>query len=275
MKELLDKIQYLGIPRREAEVYIALLHKKEFTAPEIAKVTSISRTKSYEILQNLVKKGLCNESFRNGIKVFSSTSPKIVFKNILSEYDRKKAIADELQVELTNLQTARPNNAESLDYIEILTEGEQIKERWLDLQDSTKKELLLFSKQPYALPLKENLVYEKSLLKRKVVYKCIYEYSGIKSLEDGQNLIKILEQYENIGEKIRIVEELPFKLCISDDSITLLALNDKISFKPSITSVFINHPSFSGALKKVFETVWSTGISLSDFKKNITKIIRN
>ncbi|MBE0538956.1 MAG: hypothetical protein IH620_04535 [Ignavibacterium sp.] len=275
MKELLDKIQSLGIPRREAEVYIALLHKKEFTAPEIAKVTSISRTKSYEILQNLVKKGLCNESFRNGIKIFSSISPKIVFKNILSEYDRKKAIADELQEELTNLQTARPKNSESLDYIEILTEGEQIKEKWLDLQDNTKKELLLFSKQPYALPLKDNLAYERSLLKRKVVYKCIYEYSGIESLEDAQHLIKILEQYEKIGEKIKIVKELPFKLCISDDSITLLALNDKVSLKPSITSVFINHPSFSGALKKVFENIWSTGISLTDFKKNITKIIRN
>jgi sugar-specific transcriptional regulator TrmB len=46
MKEIIDNLQYLNIPRREGEVYLALLQKKEFTAPEISKITSVSRTKS-------------------------------------------------------------------------------------------------------------------------------------------------------------------------------------------------------------------------------------
>jgi len=35
--ELLTKLELLGISKREAEVYVALLQKREFTAPELKK----------------------------------------------------------------------------------------------------------------------------------------------------------------------------------------------------------------------------------------------
>ncbi len=70
MNDLIEKLQKLGLSKRESEIYIALLKKKEFTAPEIGKITSVSRNKSYEILQSLVKKNLCTEKYKNGTKVF-------------------------------------------------------------------------------------------------------------------------------------------------------------------------------------------------------------
>jgi sugar-specific transcriptional regulator TrmB len=45
--ELRDKLGEFGLSKREAEVYIALLQKKEFTAPELTKITTITRTKIY------------------------------------------------------------------------------------------------------------------------------------------------------------------------------------------------------------------------------------
>jgi sugar-specific transcriptional regulator TrmB len=50
MKLLIDKLQKLGLSKRESEIYLALRKRKEFTAPEIGKITSVSRNKSYEIL---------------------------------------------------------------------------------------------------------------------------------------------------------------------------------------------------------------------------------
>jgi sugar-specific transcriptional regulator TrmB len=270
LQDLIEKLQLLDMPRREAEVYLALLQKKDFAAPEISKITSVSRTKIYEILQNLVKKGLANESYKNGIKFFSGISPDIVMKNISNEFDRKKIVADQLQEELMELKDANVGSSEPLDYIEILTEKEQIKERWLSIQNNTKEELLLFSKSPYSFSLEDNLDYEKALLDRGVEFKCIYETCDIKSEENKYLFTAILEKYSEIGEKIRIVDSLTMKLCISDNIITMLALNDRVSLKPSITSMFVNHPSFADSLKRVFESFWISGQSLDEFKNNIS-----
>ena len=273
MKKLIEKLQLLDIPRREAEVYLALLQRNEFTAPEVSKITSVSRTKTYEILQNLVKKGLANQNYKNGIKIFSSVDPEIVMKNINTEYDRKKNIADNLQEELTQLQASQAGKSESLDYIEILTEKEQIKERWLSIQRSTKEELLLFSKSPYSFSLEDNLEHEKNLLKRNVEFKCIYEYADIKTEEEKNLFVSTLEKFEAIGEKIKIVDRLTMKLCISDSTITMLALNDRISLEPSITTMFVNHPSFAVSLRMVFLTFWSKGLSTEEFKNNISQYL--
>ncbi len=274
MQDLIEKLQLLDIPRREAEVYLALLQKNEFTAPEISGITSVSRTKTYEILQNLVKKGLAGQSYKNGIKVFSSISPDIVMKNISTEYDRKKFVADKLQKDLMALKASQAGNSASLDYIEILTEREQIKERWLSIQNNTRKELLLFSKSPYSFSLEENLDYEKALLKRDVDFKCIYEYYNIKNEEEKDLFITTLERYEEIGEDIRIVDNLTMKLCVSDSTITMLALNDRVSLKPSITTMFVNHPSYAVSLRMVFFTFWSNGLTLGEFKNNVSRYIQ-
>ncbi len=274
MQNLIEKLQLLDIPRREAEIYLALLQKNEFTAPEIAKITSVSRTKAYEILQNLVKKGLAGQSYKNGIKIFSSISPEIVMKSISTEYDKKKSVADQLQEELMELKAAQAETTDPLDYIEILTEQEQIKERWLSIQNNTKKELLLFSKSPYSFSLEENLDYEKALLERNVDFKCIYEYCDIKTEADKNLFIATLEKYEDIGEEIRIVDNLTMKLCVCDSTITMLALNDRVSLKPSITSMYVNHPSYAVSLRMVFFTFWSNGLTLGEFKNNLSRYIR-
>lgn len=255
-------------------MYLALLQKNEFTAPEISRITSVSRTKIYEILQNLVKKGLAGQSYKNGIKVFSSIRPDIVMKNISGEYDKKKFVADELQDELMELTAAQAETSDPLEYIEILTEREQIKERWLSIQNNTKEELLLFSKSPYSFSLEENLDYEKALLKRNVDFKCIYEYGDIKTKEQKDLFVETLERYEGIGEDIRVVDNLTMKLCVSDSTTTMLALNDRVSLKPSITSMIVNHPSYAVSLRMVFFSFWSNGLTLGEFKDNVSRYIQ-
>ena len=273
MKELVDQLQYLGIPRREAEVYLALLQKKEFTAPEISKITSVSRTKSYEILQNLVKKGLCNQSYLNGIKIFSCVDPKIVIANILSDFEKKKEIADNLQKNMTELFRSNENDGSAIDYIEVLNDPRQIKERWMTIQRNTKNELLLFTKPPYTAPLEENIEAEAELLKNNVNDRSLYEFSSIKSDDELKTFISTIEAYQKIGEESRIVKELPMKLAISDETITMLALTDRISMKPSITTMIIDHPSFARAQKKVFESYWTDAVTVEDFKGNLNKYL--
>ena len=204
MQELIDKLQILDIPRREAEVYLALLQKNEFSAPEIAEITSLSRTKSYEILQNLVKKGLSNQSYKNGIKVFTGVSPKIVLDNYLNDFEKKKTAVEMLSKNLGEIYAQKVANTDPLDYVEVLTDVGQIKERWLNIQRTTKKELLIFTKQPYLVPLEENLDEEAKLFKdKKITGRSIYEYHDL-SPAQCDNLLKLIGTYRKFGRRSQV-----------------------------------------------------------------------
>jgi len=282
------KLQQMGLTKREAEIYLALLQRKEFTAPELTKITTVTRTKVYEILQNLLRKGMCTESSRNGNKFYRCIEPKIALKNIVTNYEhsveqkkiefeqkqmidieQKKKNAGLLLTELTSVYKNSSESYEPFDYIEVLTDRGQIGEKWIKIQQSTKIELLVFTKPPYTTAsLDDNIEEEKRLFKkRKLIIKGLYEYDGLNP-EELRNLVKIVEKYQEIGEEARLIEKLPMKLVISDETIVMFALNDRVSLTPSITSMVVDHPNFAAALKKVFESYWEKGTSVTDFKKS-------
>jgi hypothetical protein len=110
------------------------------------------------------------------------------------------------------------------------------------------------------------------MIESNVIIRNMFEYKDL-SPEEMKNLIEMIEVYQKIGEEVRIIEELPMKLIIIDDTITMLALNDRISLKPAITTIVINHPSFAKAQKEVFESYWQKGLSIEDFKRDPNKYL--
>lgn len=278
MTDLIEELQELGLPGREAEIYVALLQKKDFTAPEISKITSVARTKCYEMLQNLVRKKLCNTHLRNGIKYFSGVEPDNAINNILSVYEmeleRKKKFANKCKKKLISLHKKKVALSDPLDYVEVVSHPNQIRERWLEIQATTQKELLLFAKAPYVVTLTDNLENEAAVIENSVVCKGIYEYKGLNSSDEIGTFIKTIEAFQRLGEEIRLVEELPMKLVISDDTVTMFSLNDRVSLTASFTAMVVTHPSFAAALKTVFENYWKIGMTLKEYKNSSIKTIK-
>jgi HTH-type transcriptional regulator, sugar sensing transcriptional regulator len=284
--DVISKLKQIGLSNREAEVYLALLQKSEFTAPELTKITKVTRTKIYEILQNLIHKGVCNENNRNGQKVYKAIKPKLAIQNVISNYENEierkkkndmeqmKQAGISIEKELVALHENGIDKDESLDYIEVLTDIGQIKDKWLTIQENTKKEILGFTKPPYTDILTNNVKREEDVIKSDVIAKGVYEYKDL-APEEINNLIKTIELFKEIGEEVRILYELPMKLCISDKTITMLSLNDRISLEPAVTTIVIDHPSFAKALKVVFDSYWQKGITLEDFKRNKQKYLNS
>jgi len=288
--ELQSKLKRVGFTGREAEVYTALLQRKEFTAPELTKMTTVTRTKIYEILQSLVRKGVCNESFKNGNKVFRAVKPKIALQNMIMNYEQvieekkkefelkqkieieqKRKAADTLEKEIVTLYKNNRDSCDPLDYIEVITDIGQIRERWLKIQKNTRKELLVFTKPPYAIPPEKNIKFGSKVLKNKIICKSIYEYNGLQSTDEKHDLVKVINTFKKSGEEARIIKELPMKLVISDETVTMFALDDRLSMKPSITTMIVDHPHFASSLKNVFESFWSGAMTVEKFSENFIK----
>ena len=280
---MIKQLQQINLTAREAEVYIALLQKKEFNASELTKITNVTRTKIYEILQNLINKGACIESYKDGQKIFRGIEPKIALQNIISNFElefnqKKQAILEQmnratnlLEKELSYIYSNNKHKVDKIDYIEILSDRNQTKNRWLNLQENAKREIVTFTKPPYVSPRRgENMsVLEKAISKKKVIAKSIYESCGhTSSAELRTEFVNHLASYENIGEEIRILDRLPMKLSIIDEKITMLALNDLVATKPSITTIIVTHPDFAMAQKEVFKSYWEEAITFEKFKKN-------
>jgi len=281
--ELIDKLKISGLTKREAHIYLALLQKKEFAASEIASLIPVDRTKIYEIIPRLVSLGFCSEIQKNGKKTYRAVEPKIAFKNLLANYQqeledvfRKKEqllvdkinVINELKNKLDNIYSNNVKKSDVIDYIEMITDLGQIRERWADIQKNAKKELLVFSKLPYTqITLANNIETESKIIKRnKIICKGIYEYKGLTD-EEINKLLTGIQAYQKIGEEVRIIKELPMKLVICDEKITMLALENRISLKSSITTLIVDHPSLAISLKSVFESYWRNAISIEDFKK--------
>jgi len=282
---LLNKLQESGLTKREAHIYLALLQKKEFAASELASIIPVGRTKVYEIIPALIAKGLCTEIQKDGKKIYCAVEPKSALQSLLSffrqkveeeiaqreeEILKKQKMFNNLQNDLDGIYTSNLEKSDSLDYIEVLKDKNQIRKRWIEIQKNTKTEMLGFNKPPYSMPYSENMKHQQKLMKKKtIISKGIYEFGDLFSGTMPSEFFPVFEYYESLGEECRVIEKLPMKLMIMDEKITMLALNDPVSMQPSITTMIIRHPSFALAQKEVFESYWLKAVSFKHFKKKL------
>ncbi|MCK4358685.1 MAG: TrmB family transcriptional regulator [Candidatus Cloacimonetes bacterium] len=262
LKEVEKLITNFGLSMREAKVYTTLFRKKDFTASEIQQLVDIPRTKVYEVLHQLISKGMCTEKKIGHYKKYEAVNPVSVFDRLLKDLEEKENIANNVLKILSPLYKERETDDNPLEYIEVLKDKKQIHKRWLYQFRKAKTEIFAFTKAPYTTPVTKDMNAEIEVLKRKVNIRGIYEYKDTIKEE----FLKVISFWISAGEKARIVEELPMKMVIFDEKITMFALNDPVSLKPSITTIIINHAGFAKAQKYVFESVWEKAMPFKEFK---------
>jgi len=91
-----DKLIGLGLTKREAHAYLALLRLEEAKAGDIARFTKEDRTNIYDSLRSLIKKGLVNYSIKAN-KTFYRVSPPEKLHDYLEE---KNKVLEELMPQL-------------------------------------------------------------------------------------------------------------------------------------------------------------------------------
>jgi len=268
MNEYIKNLINLGFNESEAKVYFNLLRKNNFSAAEIAKLSQISKTKIYEVLDKLIHNGLCIET-AGKVKKYSPVNPEIVFKEIKSKLNEKKNITDSLSKHLLSIYLSEKNNKDApdaLDYIQIIRDKKTIIDKVYSLENKARKEILGFDKPPYAMNIKTNKNEpELESLKRGVIYKTLYEIPE----NITPDFIKRVEMYKNYGEEVRLFYKLPMKMMIFDDNKVLFVLSDKIATQLSLTSMLVEHVDIVKAFKITFFSIWEKSIT---FDKYIEKI---
>ena len=265
--EIVAQLGQLGLSSYEAKAYVALTRRDSATASEAARLAGVPRQRIYDVLASLVEKGLAVTRPGRVIK-YSATAPTIALEGLLARRRAELAAferaAKEMVRELKPAYDEGQTQTDPLEYIEVLRDRRAINERFHELEEGIKDEILVFTKPPYATTAQEN-VEGLEVVKSHKGYS-VYEYSAF----DDPAFAAAVRGFVDAGEEARFVPELPLKLVIIDEAIVMFGMEDPVAGRVELTMCVIEHASLAKTLKTAFMAYWNEGLSFDEASEQLT-----
>jgi sugar-specific transcriptional regulator TrmB len=256
--EVVTHLTRLGLTTYEAKAYLALIRRDSYTAAQVARQAGLPRQRIYDVLGSLVEKGLASARPGDVVK-YAATPPEIAIAHLLETHRNDLKTLERDALDMVALMTpafeAGRSHTDPLEYIEVLRDDRAINERFAQLQAAVKREILVFTKPPYAMPPQENV--EGLEVSREHTARAMYEFSAF----DDPAFIRGVQSFIDAGEEARFVPELPLKLVIIDETIVMFGMQDPVEGSSDLTIVVVEHPSLAQTLKLSFEATWATGLT--------------
>lgn len=259
-------LNQMGFSKNEAKVYLALLKKNTSQATELVSLSGVPQKMIYYTLQKLMHRGLCS-LVHGKVKKYKPTNPSIGIGKYIVQHEQQLEGAREMLKSLKAQYKNGKGEINPLEYIEVIQTQAQIVEKFYSLINKAKKEILAFTKGPYANKWENNNETIESV-KKGLIVKSIYEVDDM----NKQEFSKWVEMFAEAGEEIRISYEVPLKMIIFDEETVIIALRDKITAEPSLTSMIIEHQDMAKAFKITFNSIWKSSMTLEEFKNKEKKL---
>ena len=259
----LENLTNLGLTRYQAAVYLALLERQDFTPSQLATRARVPRQRIYDVLASLCDRGLCIERHSGRQRLFRAVDPASALATLVqakqrqyeAELARQQQQTEEMVASLAPLYAAGHSTQDPLAYIEVLSEPNRIVDRGTHLAQSAQQSICVFFTYPSLLSHEAGLRLVQNPLNRGISYRTIYEYN----VWQDPSSREFIRQCQDWGQQVRFVPELPFKMQLFDERVTLLSLQDPLAGTPSFTAVSITHPGLAKMLQIAFETLWQQG----------------
>jgi sugar-specific transcriptional regulator TrmB len=247
----------LGLTGYEASAYVALTRRGRATGAEVARLAGLPRQRIYDVLDGLVGRGFASVEPGRPAR-YTAVAPQEAILGLvagrrasLERLEREAAATIEL---LTPTYHEGRTADDPLSYVEVLRDSSAIGARFAELEAGAEREILVFTKPPYAVEPSEN-VAGLQLLARGVVARSVYE----RSVYDDPGVVEAVRTFIAAGEQARVVDELPLKLVLIDGRVALFTMEDPVAGAADLTIMIVEHPAFAALLRLAFEQVWSSG----------------
>ena len=146
--EFVAQLTRLGLTSYEAKAYLTLIRRDSFTAAQVARQSGLPRQRIYDVLGSLVQKGLAVARPGNVVK-YAATAPELAIDQLLTAHrddlSRMERDARQMVADLKPAFEAGQVQTDPLEYIEVLRDRRAINERFAELQNAVKKEILVFT----------------------------------------------------------------------------------------------------------------------------------
>ena len=264
-KEFLNKLSALGINTYEAKLWAALLSRGVSTAGELSDIANVPRSRSYDVLESLEKKGFVVMKIGKPIKYIAIPPTEVierVKKNMKIESEEKiKRLEDlgdnELLEELNTLHSQGVELVEPTELSGSLR-GRHNLYNHLELTIRNAEESVVIMTTSQGLMRKvEGLkpVFEK-LKKRGVKIRIAAPIT--KENKAAAKDISSVAEVKHTDSKARF-------LIVDGKEIVFMVLDDEEVHPTYDIGIWVNTPFFSSALQSLFDVAWK-GFKKIDLK---------
>lgn len=241
----------------EAKVWIALLSRKQSTAGELATISDVPRSRTYDILEGLEKRGFVMMKIGKPIK-FVALKPEEVIervkKNLIIEAKEKtkrleSLKEEEILEELNNLYKEGVKYVEPTD-LSGAVKGRQNLYNHMDMmiRSAEEKITLVTTGEGIVRKLEVLMPSLEKAKKRGVTIRV-----ATKVTEANKKIIKELQKYA----EVRDCEELRARFLIVDSKELLFMVLDEDKVHPTYdVGIWLNTEFFAKALEDLFEVAW-------------------
>ncbi len=255
-KELITRLRVFGLNSYEAKLWLALLMKGVATAGELSDLAFVPRSRSYDVLESLERKGFVTMKLGKPIK-YIAVPPLEVIERV------KKGVKEEAETQSALIESLR--KSEVLDELNTLhTKGLEVVEP-SDLTGAIKGRKNLYSYLASAIRNAEkNVLIVTTEQELAGIFESLKnalnkaKNNGIKIkiaapiTKSNSEVAKVLSKYG----QVRNIEGLKARFCIVDGkSVSLMALDEGVH-ESNDFAVLVNTPFFAKGFESIFSTVW-------------------
>ena len=253
-ESFLKKIKDFGLNSYEAKIWTALLSRGVSTAGELSDIAGVPRSRSYDILESLEKKGFIIMKIGKPIKYLALPPEEVVdrVKKRVAQLAQERTVnleqlkGSELLKELNVLHTQGIDMVNPTDLTGIIKGRNQVYNHLSTMIKNAKKSVVLMTS--------EDGLIRKHRHFGKVLKKASEKGVSIKIMSPltskSKDVVGELKEFADVQN----VKSLNGRFCIIDNKELAFMLMDDTKVHPAYdTAVWVNTPLFAETLSKVFE----------------------
>jgi len=255
--DFLKKIKDFGLNSYEAKIWTALLSRGVSTAGELSDIANVPRSRSYDVLESLEKKGFIIMKIGKPIKYIAVPPEEVVErvkKRIREEAEQQTDSLEELKKSavLEELQLLHTKGVKLVEPTELTgaLKGRQNSYNQLDLMLKSAEERIIL------VTSEEGLNRKAAILGRtmkKAAARGVTIEIAAPLTEKNREAAERLRDYA----VVRDLQGVHARFCIADDKEVLFMLLDDDNIHPSYDiGIWINTPFFAQTLTELFALAW-------------------
>ena len=257
-KEFLNKLKDFGLNTYESKLWTALLSRGVSTAGELSDIANVPRSRSYDVLESLEKKGFIIMKLGKPIKYIAVPPEEVierVKKKVQTDADKQTTIIENLKESeiLDELNTLHTQGVEMVEPTEL---SGAIKGRG-NLNNHIEGMVKAAEKSVDIMTTTEGLIRKAETLRSLLIRakeKGVTVRIAAPLTEKTEKAVADLKDLADI----RNVDQVKARFCLVDDTqLTFMLLDDADVHPTYDAAIWVNTPFFASALRHMFETEWS------------------
>ena len=244
----------------EVKIWAALLSKGVATAGELSDMSNVPRSRSYDVLESLEKKGFIMVKIGKPIR-YMAIKPEEIIKRVKDRINEKaeerlgmidNVRATETYEELTQLYTHGIANVDITELSGAMRGRQSVYSQLSAMLGKAKSSVVIMTSEKGLIRKKDILKSADRKLKAKKIK--IKIAAPIKS-EAGK---KVALELKSVAD-IRTIENINARFCLIDGKEALfMVMNDNEVHESNDTAIWVDSPFFTSALENMFNLSWNS-----------------